>query len=422
VTVARSTIALLPAGDRFEDFFDKVGVTLEKFRQDQTGGWLFNYVEALDRSGCGTVIVFMSARIPAAVRFRHEPTGCRVSVLPSPVLHRKLRAARWRFAPRSRLLRSLEAYVATPPRALVRELEELGCAAILCQEYESARFDMCVLLGRLANLPVFGTYQGAQNGHSAVEVPLRRLAIRWCDALIVGSATERERVRNRYRPPEHKVASIPNPLDVLRWRPGDRHDVRRTLGLPPDRRTVVWHGRVQIERKGLDLLLSAWRQVCAARSDRPPLLLLVGSGRDAAQLRHRLAALPAGAVHWVDEYVHDRARLWDYLSAADVATLPSRHEGFPVAALEAMACALPVVAADVSGVRDLLHASPGQDTGMVIPPGDAGALAEALGVLIDDEHLSRRLGASARVVAEAFSLESVGAQLVDLVSPEGRRR
>jgi glycosyltransferase involved in cell wall biosynthesis len=420
--VARPTIALLPAGDRFEDFFDKVGVTLETFRRDQTGGWLFNYVEALDRSGCGTVLVFMSARISAAERFVHEPTGCRVSVLPSPVLHRKLRAARWRFAPRSRLLRSLEAYLATPPRTLVRELKEHGCAAILCQEYESARFDVCVLLGRLTGFPVFGTYQGAQNGHSALEIPLRRLAIRWCDALIVGSASERERLRGRYRPPEHKVAPIPNPLDILRWRPGDRHEARRALGLPPDRRTVIWHGRVQIERKGLDILLAAWREVCAVRPDRQPLLLLVGSGRDAAELRHLLAALPAGAVHWVDEYVHDRARLWRYLSAADIATLPSRHEGFPVAALEAMACALPVVAADVSGVSDLLNASPGRDTGIVIPPEDPAALAEALGVLVDDEQLSRRLGALARVVAEGFSLEGVGARLVDVFSPERRQR
>ena len=422
MTAARRAVALLPAGDRFEDFFDKVGVTLEAFRQDQTGGWLFNYVEALDRTECDAVVVFMSARVPAAVRFVHGPTGCQVSVLPSPVLHRKLRAARWRFAPKSRLLRSLEAYVATPPRALGRELRELGCATILCQEYESARFDVCVLLGRLAGLPVFATYQGAQHGHSPAEIPLRRLAMRRCAGVIIGSASERERVRGRYRLPERMVAPIPNPLDVRRWRPQGRDEARRALGLPLDRRTVIWHGRVQIERKGLDLLLVAWREVCAARPDRQPLLLLVGSGRDAADLRNRVADLPDGAVHWVDEYVHDRERVWRYLSAADVATLPSRHEGFPVAALEAMACALPLVAADVSGVRDLLHALPDQDTGIVVPPGDARALAVALGILVDDEDLSRRLGSSARSVAEAFSLENVGRQLADVLFQGGRRR
>jgi glycosyltransferase involved in cell wall biosynthesis len=411
----RHAVALLPAGDRFEDFFDKIGVTLETHRRNQTGGWLFNYVEALARADCGTVIVYMSARIPAAARFVHEPTGCQISVLPSPWLHRKLRAARWRYAPESRLLRSLEAYVATPPRALARELSELDCAAILCQEYESARFDVCVLLGRLTRRPVFGTYQGAQRGHSSVEAPLRRLALRWCGGLIIGSAMERQRIRDRYRLPEHMIAPIPNPLDVRRWRPEDRLKARRELRLPPDRRIVIWHGRVQIERKGLDLLLEAWRQVCATRPDRQPLLLLVGSGRDAEVLRHRVADLPAGVVQWVEEYVHDREQMWRLLSAADIATLPSRHEGFPVATLEAMACALPVVAADVSGVRDMLQAVPDTDTGIIVPPEDIGALADALGVLVDDVELSRKLGDSARSVAEQFSLEDVGRRLAQVL-------
>jgi glycosyltransferase involved in cell wall biosynthesis len=422
VTVSRPVVALLPAGDRFEDFFDKVGVTLETFRQEQTGGWLFNYVEALDRADCDTVLVYMSARISSTLRFVHEPTRCQVSVLPSPVLHRKLRAARWRFAPRSRLLRSLEAYLATPLYALWRELRELDCRVILCQEYESARFDVCVLLGQLTGRPVFATYQGAQEGHSAAEMPLRRLAVRWCRGLIIGSATERARVRGRYRLPELKVASIPNPLDVRRWKPQDRDEARRALGLPLDRRIVIWHGRVQIERKGLDVLLAAWYDVCAARPDRQPLLLLVGSGRDEKELGRRLLDLPAGVIHWVNEYVHDRERVWRYMSAADVATLPSRHEGFSVAALEAMACALPVVAADVSGVRDLLQASPGEETGIIVPPGDVAALAEALGRFVDDEALSRRLGSSARSVAEKFSLERVGKRLADVLLSEGTRQ
>ena len=121
----------------------------------------------------------------------------------------------------------------------------------------------------------------------------------------------------------------------------------------------------------------------------------------------RLLDLPDGVVHWVDEYVQDKERVQRYCPP-QIATLPSRHEGFSVAALEAIACALPLVAADVSGVRDLMQASPGRETGIIVPPGDADALADALGRLLDDVELSRRLGSSARSVAEGFSLEDVG--------------
>ena len=59
-------------------------------------------------------------------------------------------------------------------------------------------------------------------------------------------------------------------------------------------------------------------------------------------------------MQFVEEWVLDRARIRTFLSAADVYAFPSRHEGFAVAPLEAMACGLPIVAADAPGVPDLL--------------------------------------------------------------------
>jgi starch synthase len=120
-------------------------------------------------------------------------------------------------------------------------------------------------------------------------------------------------------------------------------------------------------------------------------------------------------VMWVDEFVSDPSVIQRYLSAADVYTLPSRQEGFPVAPIEAMACSLPVVAADAPGVPDILE---GGEVfgGIVVPREDATALALALGRVLDDEAWGRELGKRARCRVEScFAPEIVGQQLRDFI-------
>jgi glycosyltransferase involved in cell wall biosynthesis len=311
-------------------------------------------------------------------------------------------------------------HVATPWRALAREFRRDGCEAILCQEYECPRFDQAVVLGRVLNIPVFATYQGGSTPDSALERPFRRATICRAAGLIIGARREIQRVRAAYGVPAERIAIVPNALDVTKWRPGDRHAARTALGIADDVRVVAWHGRVEIDCKGLDVLLDAWEQLCVARPHARLLLLLVGSGRDCEALRRRVASLPLGAVRWEDFWVRDRELIWQYLSAADISVLSSRREGFPVAVVEAMACGLPVVATNVSGVADAL----GDDlAGIVVPREDAAALAKALGRLLDDEPLRRDLGERARRRAEReFSLQTVGCRLRAFMEQRGAFR
>jgi glycosyltransferase involved in cell wall biosynthesis len=405
------TVALVAWGDRFEDFYDRLGVTLDDFRERLVADWMFNYVEALRCAGVRTVIFYTSAHVQEPLRFLHRPTGTTVCVLPSPRVHQKARGLQDRLWPDSTTMATLSSYLSTPLRLLARELRRQRCDVILCQDYEYPRFDLCVPLGRLLRLPVFATFQGAARRVGPVEYGLRRLALHACAGLIVGARRERERVQTRYGVPAAKLAPIPNPVDVGAWRPLDRARARAELGIPPEARVVGWHGRVELLRKGLDVLLEAWRRTCDARPGALLLLLLVGTGRDAGELRRLLAASRLGNVRWVDRYVHDRDLLARYLSAADVYAFPSRHEGFAVATLEAMACGLPVVAADAPGVADLLEGGE-RSGGIVVPRADAAALAAALGRLLDDQPRSRRLGERARRhVEQRFALERVGAEL-----------
>lgn len=402
------TLGLFLWGDRFEDFFDTVGVTFENFRTELTGGWLFNYIEALERVGVRTVMFYFSARVSEKLRFTHVPTGATVCVLPVSILHRAVRyvADRTSFPG----LLTLASYLATPLGTLEHELRHEGCNAILCQEYEYARFDMCVLLGKFLKLPVYATFQGGES-MSAIEYLPRRLAIGACSGLIIGTKTQIQRVKTRYGVPSAKVAQIFNPMDVAAWEIWDRAAVRAELGIPLEARVVVYHGRIEIERKGLDILLEAWDQICRDRPEKDLRLLLVGTGTDAEILHQRITEMQLPGVMWVDEYVRDRTAIERYLSAADVYTLPSRHEGFPVAPIEAMATGLPVVAADAPGVPDILDGGEASG-GIVVPRGDATALAEALGRILDDEAWGCELGKRARCRAEKyFSLETIGKQL-----------
>lgn len=118
-----------------------------------------------------------------------------------------------------------------------------------------------------------------------------------------------------------------------------------------------------------------------------------------------------GSILWRDDYVTDRKLIRRRLAAGDIYAFPSRSEGFAVAPLEAMACGLPVVAADASGVPDIFSRGE-EDGGLVVSRGDVETFAEALGRLIDQPDYARSLGAHARRrMEQAFSLEAVGSQM-----------
>lgn len=417
-----NSIALLPAGDRFEDFYDRISVSLDDFRLQQSGGWLFNFVEGLRQQGVVTVLVFSSARVSSTVRFVHEPSGARVCILPVPKIHVKARNFASRRDSRSEAWFSIASYLALSASRLKRELRRYGCAALLCQEFETPRFDVCVMMGRLLRVPVFATYQGAVEQHAGPEKLIRPLAVRGCAGLAIGASVEVERVKARYRVPERKIGHIPNAVDLQVWSPGDAGTARSALGIDPEAQVVAWHGRVQIKRKGLDLLIQAWQRLRAARADRVLRLLLVGWGRDGDLLREMIGNLTSPEdVVWIDRYVHDSDEIAGYLRAADVYCLPSRHEGFAVAALEAMACGLPVVASDVPGISDVFldgHSS----GGLIVRPGAPDELAHSLGTLLDDSIRRNALGVAARrTVEEKFTIDEVGNQLWDFMRRRGVR-
>jgi len=164
---------------------------------------------------------------------------------------------------------------------------------------------------------------------------------------------------------------------------------------PTEGRTIFFLGRHE-PRKGLDVLLAALPLLPA------DVTVWIGSdGPDTERLRVRHAGDPR--LHWLGRLSDEEKRR--RLRAADIFCAPSlRGESFGVVLLEAMAAGAAIVASDLSGYR--LVARPDQD-GLLVPPGDAEALAGALNRILDEPALRARLVATAAGRAETFSMDQL---------------
>lgn len=188
---------------------------------------------------------------------------------------------------------------------------------------------------------------------------------------------------------ERLARVIPNGVDTSVFSPGDRMTARDALGLPAKATIVLVAGQGLTENPYKDFATLAAALPDMAREHSDVLLVALGSDRAEA-----LEGLPVRHV----PFVEDPARVAAYLRAADVYVHPARAENLPLAIIEAMACGTPVVASEVGGIPELIEHDV---TGLLVPPGDAARLAEAVSALIDDGARRERLASAALERARA---------------------
>jgi glycosyltransferase involved in cell wall biosynthesis len=414
-------VLLLPWGDVYEDYLDGIGISLEEFCTEMSGGYLFGYVDALELVGVRTVLALWSRKVSRPDRRVHVPSGATVWVLPparvcmaARRITERLQANDGRWARRlERPARLLAGYGATTPRMLARVLEQESCSALLVQEYEYPRFDVCLLVGKLMGLSVLATFQGGrpEKGRS-IEGWVRKRTVPRAARLLIGPRREAKAVRARYGLPAEAISVVGNPIDTEEWRPADRERARAEMGLPQEAGVACWHGRIDIRRKGLDILVEAWRRVCEERPEADLRLLLCGGGAGNERLRELMEEASLRGVRWHEKYTTDRSIVRRQLAASDLFVFPSRHEGFAVAPMEAMACGRAVVACDAPGVADLLRGGE-RSGGIVVGRKDIRGLARGIGRLLDDREESHRMGEAARRrMEESYSPEAIGEGLL----------
>ncbi|MDY6876433.1 MAG: glycosyltransferase [Chloroflexota bacterium] len=189
-------------------------------------------------------------------------------------------------------------------------------------------------------------------------------------------------------PIQDKVTVICNGVDVKRYqKPGDRIKVRSQLGLQAKTRLVAIAATLK-EQKGHRYLIEAMTSIVPRY---PELhVLFIGDGDLRGELQAQVKRLGMGdRIH----FLGNRSDVPELLAASDFFVLPSLWEGLPMALLEAMATGLPIVATEVSGTVQVMIPN---ETGILVPPGDAQHLAEAIEHIISDATLAQAMGAAAR--------------------------
>jgi glycosyltransferase involved in cell wall biosynthesis len=187
-----------------------------------------------------------------------------------------------------------------------------------------------------------------------------------------------------------RIVSIPTGVDLDRFRPGDKAEARRQLGLPAG--PLIGIVATLRSWKGHRFLLRALTDPALADAH----LAIVGDGPQADALAEAVTTLGLGR-RVIFAGRQDDVVPW--LRAFDVFALPSTaNEGVPQALMPAMASGLPVVTTPVGAIGELV--APGE-TGLIVPPEDPAALAAALARLLGDHDLAQRLAAAGRRHVEA---------------------
>ena len=215
-----------------------------------------------------------------------------------------------------------------------------------------------------------------------------RLAFRLTDVVTCVSLDTKKHLIEQLGGVGEEIRVVPNGVPQ---RKGDGRAVRKELSLEPRTLMILAVGGLH-PRKGFDVLLQALARMGVGQ---PWQLIIAGEGPE----RARLTALAndLGLAEQV-RLLGQREDVPDLQAAADLFVMPSLWEGLPLAVLEAMLAGTPVVASAVSGIPEAIN--PDEEQGLLVPPGDIDALAEAVKGLIVDKERRERVAAAGQVRAQ----------------------
>ncbi len=235
---------------------------------------------------------------------------------------------------------------------------------------------------------------------------IERMAIENADRIVAVSNESRNEIIDLFKVEPRKVVVIHNGIDLSIWNRLDRGATCAAFGIEGD--YILFVGRTS-RQKGMAHLLEAVKRV-------PPPVRLVccTSAPDTPEIEAEIAAKVkelGDRVTWINTMLREEQYVELYSNAA-VFACPSVYEPFGIINLEAMACERPVVASAVGGIKEVVVQG---ETGLLVPPGEPEALAEALNRVLGDRDLARSMGTKGRRrVEERFSWDSIAAKTKEM--------
>ena len=290
---------------------------------------------------------------------------------------------------------------------------------LFCMDHHNA-----MLAGRLAGVAagvgalVVGSHSTGLFGKRGSLRRVDRWLMEFTDCVVALSRTHARYLQEHEGVSPGKLRVIENGIDVSAFASARDARVRAELGIGPGEAVVSMVAALRPE-KAHEVLLEAAATVGGA--GRPVHFLLAGEGPRREPLEGLCARLGVGdRVH----FLGSRRDVPALLAASTVLVLPSHPvvETLPLAVLEAMAAGVPVVASRVGSIPEVIRSG---ENGLLVPPGDAPALAGAIERLVEDDALARRLAAAARrTVEERYSAQRMAdgyAALFQELAGEGTR-
>ena len=242
-------------------------------------------------------------------------------------------------------------------------------------------------VARSLNIPHIATGLGCDVNHDLFDKNKRTAILEMIQNAnkITVVSNDLKRVLMDQSVPDSKIFTIANGVDLTQFKPLNRNECRKQLGISGEKKIILYVGRLS-EEKNCSRLIRAFAQL---ETTKDVDLYLVGDG----PLRNDLETLARSSsksdrIHFVGQIEHQLISIW--MGASDYFCLPSIREGCPNVVLESLGCGRPVLASNIGGIPDMVQ----QNAGILFNPLEIDEISKTFELALDTEWEPKLIGQS----------------------------